>query len=696
MTSVSSEVASLPVTQATDFLRWLHDGEPFEVCIIGPLKPTSSLWEGRANGRSTIAGWFIDPEKAAKLACQAQAKGIYVTLNPTKDELLARAESRFKAGVDRTADKGISKINNLLIDIDPNRESGISSTDEEHAASIKVARIIADELLAESWPEPVYGDSGNGAHLIYPINLANNDENKSLIQNVLKALAHKFKDILEEHNLGLDTKVYNPARLTKLYGTWTRKGDNTKSRPHRLAKLIRLPNRQVIPKENLIDLANTLPPDDSKRLSSAPTGDMLDVKAYLEAYGIEIIKIKTHGSSTLYCLRECLFDPSHQPNEAYIGQAVDGKLFYKCFHNSCQGKTWADAKVVISGTDNLKGFMPARAVRFSQPPKGAGQEQSDSICFLYKADDNKRIREVLSKSNIPLPDQTYILDKLIEKPAQKNLTQEINEWVLTTNGVFLTTNVYQDLNLTTRDDKKHASKCLQRLVEKGKIVTHGDKRGQYRVVTELDEMDWLSANIDDVYKINWPFELERYVEIYPGNIIVVAGEKGAGKSTFMYNLIRLNQDQRKIAYFNSESGPQELKKRLCNFQGMGVSLKDWKFKAYARSTNFPEVIFPDKLNIIDYFEFDPDKGFHVIAGELRKIHDRLRRGICVVALQMKIGADLGRGADFSMEKARLYLTMNRKGILKIVDAKMWASETNPKGLEFKYKLIQGAKFLEWE
>lgn len=193
--NTADKVKALPVAQATAFLQWLHDGDPFESCIIGPKKPTSTLWEGRANGKSTLAGWFTDPDQAAKLACQVEAQGVYVTLNPVNEALLSRAQSRFKAGVNRTADKSISRIRNLLIDLDPIRESGVSSTDPEHQAAIEMAQTIkADLITLEGWPEPLYGDSGNGAHLIYPIDLPNTPESISLIKAVLVALAHRFKD----------------------------------------------------------------------------------------------------------------------------------------------------------------------------------------------------------------------------------------------------------------------------------------------------------------------------------------------------------------------------------------------------------------------------------------------------------------------------------------------------------------------
>ena len=51
----------------------------------------------------------------------------------------------------------------------------------------------------------------------------------------------RYQDHLVRLNLELDQVVFNPARLTKLYGTTTRKGDHTQDRPHRLARIISLP-----------------------------------------------------------------------------------------------------------------------------------------------------------------------------------------------------------------------------------------------------------------------------------------------------------------------------------------------------------------------------------------------------------------------------------------------------------------------
>ena len=134
-------------------------------------------------------------------------------------------------------------------------------------------------------------------------------------------------------------------------------------------------------------------------------------------------------------------------------------------------------------------------------------------------------------------------------------------------------------------------------------------------------------------------------------------------------------------------GGEELKLRLSKFGNL-----KWTFDPRERSTNFADVIYADDINIIDYIEITSGE-FYMIAEELRAIFDKLKKGIAVIALQKKKGAELGRGAEFSLEKPRLYLSMD-SGTLKIIKAKNWAVEgENPNGVEFKFHLLHGAEFI---
>lgn len=129
-------------------LAFLHPNDSvFEICFFGPKLPKSPLWEGYASGKKTVvAGWFRHHDKAVTLASQVQAVGIHITLNPCQEALLARANERLIAGVSRTKDSEIQQVLNLLIDLDPIRPEGISSTAFEHESALEMTRIIRADL----------------------------------------------------------------------------------------------------------------------------------------------------------------------------------------------------------------------------------------------------------------------------------------------------------------------------------------------------------------------------------------------------------------------------------------------------------------------------------------------------------------------------------------------------------------------
>jgi hypothetical protein len=188
----------------------------------------------------TMSGYFDNREA---LAAQAKkfgnyATGTYITLNPVNRALLARAANRLRVVGKNdalTTDADIINRRWLPIDVDPVRPRGISSTKEEHDAALALALQIRDALRDQNWPDPILGDSGNGGHGLYNIGLPANDG--GLIKRCLAALARRF----DQDAVKIDQAVFNPARIWKLYGTVSRKGDNLPDRPHRLARLIEVP-----------------------------------------------------------------------------------------------------------------------------------------------------------------------------------------------------------------------------------------------------------------------------------------------------------------------------------------------------------------------------------------------------------------------------------------------------------------------
>ena len=129
-------------------------------------------------------------------------------------------------------DKDILYRTNMLIDIDRAGATKSPATDGDVEAARSLAKEIEGYLKQLGWPKPIQMMSGNGWHLYYKLDQLNNDdENKSLIQKVLKLLAKRFNN----SEVNIDTVVYNASRITKVPGTIARKGEETEDRPYRKA-----------------------------------------------------------------------------------------------------------------------------------------------------------------------------------------------------------------------------------------------------------------------------------------------------------------------------------------------------------------------------------------------------------------------------------------------------------------------------
>jgi len=297
-------------------------------------------------GGKTVGGYFDDHAKLAEAAAKlsGNAAGVYIVLNQPTAALLARSANRLTTGPKNlTQDKDIIRRRYLPADVDAKRPSGISSTDAEHDAAIKVARKIKKYLLGLGFPADaiIIGDSGNGAHLLVRIDLPNNEESANLTKNCLEALATQFND----DTVSIDPGVFNAARIWKLPGTLARKGDNTTDRPHRLARLLDVPDTLAIaPIENLKVLAATLPAKPIETRPHRRGGQPFDLVAWMSTHGIEVKSSDPYQGGTRYILRECPFNPEHAGTSVAIFQGGDGRLGFKCQHAGCADKKWPDLR----------------------------------------------------------------------------------------------------------------------------------------------------------------------------------------------------------------------------------------------------------------------------------------------------------------------------------------------------------------
>ena len=167
-----------------------HEGDVFEIRVLNATRFDRQT----PHTESGYYDYDHIPQAAEAIAKLRSYTGAYVTLNPVDPDLLARSFNHlsFAKNSSATSDADILRRRWLLIDCDPIRKSNISSTEEEHMAALCLADEIRVTLTSEGWPEPITLDSGNGAHMLYRVDLP--AEDNGLVKQVITAIAEASTD----------------------------------------------------------------------------------------------------------------------------------------------------------------------------------------------------------------------------------------------------------------------------------------------------------------------------------------------------------------------------------------------------------------------------------------------------------------------------------------------------------------------
>jgi hypothetical protein len=309
--------------------------------VLFPERTVTELRVIDTPRHGTVSGYFDDHTALVRAARQwsGKAPAVYATLNPCQPALLARAANRLKERARATTSDGdILRRVWFPLDFDPVRPAGVSSTEEEHAAALARAEACTTWLTSRGWPQPVVADSGNGGHLLYPIDLPNTEESRQLVQHGLDAIALFFTD----HVVSLDVSVFNAARIWKLYGTMACKGDHLPERPHRLSTLLSVPQtRTCVTEEQLVDLAALLPTPTQTPPPRGPAGAAFNLAHWIATHRVPVASEGPwQQSGHKWVLNPCPWNPDHTNKAAFIVQHSSGAIAAGCHHNGCQGNDW--------------------------------------------------------------------------------------------------------------------------------------------------------------------------------------------------------------------------------------------------------------------------------------------------------------------------------------------------------------------
>lgn len=374
---------------------------------IETLKDPGELFEIRTlgSGRSKVhTGYFTDTDTAIRELERQNLSGrnVFITLNGIDEACYSREQRDvFLDGRTTTSDDDIIKYKWMLLDIDPVRRSGVSSSDAELTEAEALARRTIKYGREQGLPEPVVSMSGNGCHVLYKLDLPNTVETRQLIERTLKAYDLMFST----DTVKVDTSVFNPSRISKLYGTVAQKGASSDERPHRMSRIVQFPDKiEPVPVELLKEIASVYPEQDrTRRDTKASEAARFDVYKLLDQNGVRYTE-RTGNGYTKLILDECLFDPSHKAPDAMITISDSGALGYKCLHNSCSCYKWQDARLKLDPTA-YDTPAPARTRETSTVPdvqSYVGLPRVVSVADIQEIDAEWLIDDVMPRGQISI------------------------------------------------------------------------------------------------------------------------------------------------------------------------------------------------------------------------------------------------------------------------------------------------------
>jgi len=333
---------------------------------------------------ATYSGLYDDPtilvDHAEQLSHRS-ATGLFLLLNRlgATDGAALNTFRRAKKG-ELPSDRDIEERLWFLVDVDPVRPSNVSATDAEKALAHTVARAACDHLSDLGFAAPIVGDSGNGFHLLYATSIP---ASCPFIPVALKALDLRFGS----SEVSIDIKVGNPARISKLYGSVARKGPTTPDRPHRLSRILHVPDELLpVPADLLESLADSAPTKPRVSKKDKVTKPRFDLDAWIQNYlpDADGPHPWSGGGSGArkWILRACVWNPEHTNSAMFVVQFGNGAIGAGCHHNGCAGRDWHDLRQLLEpGWQSPSSSSSSSGGDKTQSAELVGIAESETILF---------------------------------------------------------------------------------------------------------------------------------------------------------------------------------------------------------------------------------------------------------------------------------------------------------------------------
>jgi P4 family phage/plasmid primase-like protien len=289
----------------------------------------------------------------------SQYKAAYFTLNPIKlPSGIPVNPASLQSSSNAAGASDIERRVWLLIDCDPPRQSKTNSTAEEKQAARGQADRTREWLRSHGWPEAVVADSGNGWHLLYRIELPNDDASKTLIERFLARLKQLFPMT--------DAGNFDASRLCKLYGSWARKGEHSDERPWRRSAIVEEGSGTVVTEQQIQAL--TPAPLSVQAVPKADDVELTRLLGFLDRYDVVVRSQPVAVPGGWRVEVECPWSNEHsdETRRDTVVSFIGGRGYgFNCKHSHCVSRHWPAFRV------EMERRYPDRKFSFVEPAAAA-------------------------------------------------------------------------------------------------------------------------------------------------------------------------------------------------------------------------------------------------------------------------------------------------------------------------------------
>jgi len=255
--------------------------------------------------------------------------------------------------------------------------------------------------------------------------------------------------------------------------------------------------------------------------------------------------------------------------------------------------------------------------------------------------------------------------------------EEIRQFLLPLEGQKITLNELRaEFNILQGTKSYNSIRVICHRLTEQKILKPLGARGEFRVLRKIEPVNWWDdKGNEEPVEFEFPrcheddteFGIEDCVEVFAGDMLVIAGASNYGKTTMALNIMGENLGLFPTLLMGSEYTASDgkispkFKRRMGRMNWVKWITDEGKprFELLPVGGDYEDYVKTDALNVIDWVSLPGE--YYMIDAVMKSIKDKVGNGIAVVVIQKNKTSEYGEGGERTERYADIYMTIDPYG-----------------------------------